>query len=148
MNHILYKDTRFQNHIRNANSSDSTNYFYLLQLIFVREYTVAEGHNYHVKHFCCWDCDIPLAGQQYITENDRPLCLPCYQKSYAKTCAACNVVIAADQQGVAIKNLNFHATEVCFCCYSCKRNLLNGRMVIKKDKLFCSKECIAKFFNY
>ncbi|XP_071572303.1 uncharacterized protein Tes isoform X1 [Temnothorax nylanderi] len=117
------------------------------ELIFVREYTVAEGHNYHVKHFCCWDCDVPLAGQQYITENDRPLCLPCYQKSYAKTCAACNVVIAADQQGVAIKNLNFHATEVCFCCYSCKRNLLNGRMAIKKDKLFCSKECIAKFFN-
>ncbi|XP_011874806.1 PREDICTED: uncharacterized protein LOC105565871 [Vollenhovia emeryi] len=117
------------------------------ELIFVREYTVAEGHNYHVKHFCCWDCDMPLAGQQYITENDRPLCLPCYQKSYAKTCAACNVVIAADQQGVAIKDLNFHATQVCFCCYSCKKNLLNGRMAVKKDKLFCSKECIAKFFN-
>ena len=117
------------------------------ELIFVREYTVAEGHNYHVKHFCCWDCDMPLAGQQYITENDRPLCLPCYQKSYAKTCAACNIVIAADQQGVAIKNLNFHATEVCFCCFSCKKNLLNGRMAIKEDKLFCSKECIAKFLN-
>lgn len=117
------------------------------ELIFVREYTVAEGHDYHVKHFCCWDCDMPLAGQQYITENDRPLCLSCYQKSYAKTCAACNVVIAADQQGVAIKNLNFHATQVCFCCYSCKKNLLNGRMAIKKDKLFCSKECIATFFH-
>ncbi|XP_070171976.1 uncharacterized protein Tes [Polyergus mexicanus] len=117
------------------------------ELIFVREYTVAEGHNYHVKHFCCWDCDMPLAGQQYITESDRPLCLPCYQKSYAKTCAACNIVIAADQQGVAIKNLNFHATEACFCCYSCKKNLLNGRMAIKDDKLFCSKDCIAKFLN-
>ncbi|KAG7199983.1 hypothetical protein KM043_014408 [Ampulex compressa] len=68
------------------------------ELIFVREYTVAEGHNYHVKHFCCWDCDVPLAGQQYITENDRPLCLLCYQKSYAKTCLACDKVIAADQQ--------------------------------------------------
>ncbi|RLU23867.1 hypothetical protein DMN91_004075 [Ooceraea biroi] len=117
------------------------------ELIFVREYTVAEGHNYHVKHFCCWDCDIPLAGQQYITENDRPLCLSCYQTSYAKTCATCNVVIAADQQGVAIKNLNFHATEACFCCYGCKKNLLNGRMAIKENKLFCSKECIAKCLN-
>ncbi|XP_032673405.1 uncharacterized protein LOC116845148 [Odontomachus brunneus] len=117
------------------------------ELIFVREYTVAEGHNYHVKHFCCWDCDMPLAGQQYITENDRPLCLPCYQKTYAKTCAACNIVIAADQQGVSIKNLDFHATEACFCCYSCKKNLLNGRMAIKEDKLFCSKECIVKFLN-
>lgn len=118
-----------------------------LQLIFVREYTVAEGHNYHVKHFCCWDCDKPLAGQQYITENDRPLCLLCYQQSYAKICAACNIVIAADQQGVSIKNLNFHANEVCFCCYNCKKNLLNGRIAIKENKLFCSKECIAKFLH-
>ncbi|XP_015179011.1 PREDICTED: uncharacterized protein LOC107067741 isoform X2 [Polistes dominula] len=117
------------------------------ELIFVREYTVAEGHNYHVKHFCCWDCDIPLAGRQYISENDHPLCLPCYQNTYAKTCNACNAVIAADQQGVAIKNLNFHATETCFCCYMCKKYLLNSRMAVKEDKLFCSKDCISKYSN-
>lgn len=117
------------------------------ELIFLREYTVAEGHNYHVKHFCCWDCDIPLAGQQYISENDRPLCLLCYGKTYAKSCAACNKVIAADQQGVAVKNLNFHATMDCFCCASCKKSLLNGRMAIKEDKPFCSKECITIYVN-
>ncbi|XP_003701577.3 testin LIM domain protein [Megachile rotundata] len=115
------------------------------ELIFVREYTVAEGHNYHVKHFCCWDCDVPLAGKQYITENDRPLCLSCYQKTYAKTCNMCEKVIAADQQGVAIKDLNFHATEACFCCYTCNKNLLNGRIAVKEKKIFCSKECIAQF---
>ncbi|XP_053999637.1 uncharacterized protein LOC128887597 isoform X1 [Hylaeus anthracinus] len=115
------------------------------ELIFVREYTVAEGHNYHIKHFCCWDCDIPLAGKKYITENDRPLCLPCYQKSYAKTCNACEKVIAADQQGVPVKDLHFHATESCFCCFICKRNLLNGRIAVKEKKIFCSKECISKF---
>ncbi|KAK2585467.1 hypothetical protein KPH14_010125 [Odynerus spinipes] len=117
------------------------------ELIFVREYTVAEGHNYHIKHFCCWNCDIPLAGQQYISENDHPLCLPCYQNTYAKTCNACNAVIAADQQGVAIKNLNFHAIENCFCCYTCRKNLLNSRMAVKENKLFCSKDCISKFSN-
>ncbi|XP_078048916.1 testin LIM domain protein isoform X2 [Augochlora pura] len=115
------------------------------ELIFLREYTVAEGHNYHVKHFCCWDCDIPLAGKQYTTENDRPLCLPCYQKTYAKTCSTCYNVIAADQQGVALKDLNFHATGECFCCYICKKNLLQARTAIKDKKLFCSKECIAMF---
>ncbi|XP_076376455.1 testin LIM domain protein [Megalopta genalis] len=117
------------------------------ELIFLREYTVAEGHNYHVKHFCCWDCDIPLAGKQYTTENDRPLCLPCYQRTYAKTCSMCNNVIAADQQGVALKDLNFHATGVCFCCYICKKNLLQARTAIKDKKLFCSKECIAMFLR-
>lgn len=116
-----------------------------MQLIFVREYTVAEGHNYHVKHFCCWDCDIPLAGQKYISENDRPLCLTCYQQNYAKTCNTCNNVIAADQQGVAIKNLNFHATDNCFCCFTCKKSLLDGQIAIKENKPLCSKECIAEF---
>ncbi|KZC12545.1 Prickle-like protein 2 [Dufourea novaeangliae] len=117
------------------------------ELIFVREYTVAEGHNYHVKHFCCWDCDVPLAGKQYITENDRPLCLPCYQNTYAKTCHTCEKVIAADQQGVTVKDLNFHATGTCFCCYICKKDLLKSRTAIKETKLFCSKECIAKFLQ-
>lgn len=115
------------------------------ELIFVREYTVAEGHNYHVNHFCCWDCDVPLAGKQYITENDRPLCLLCYQKSYAKTCNMCEKVIAADQQGVAVKDLNFHATGACFCCYICNKNLLNGKFAVKEKRIFCSKECISKF---
>ncbi|XP_060817296.1 testin isoform X1 [Bombus pascuorum] len=117
------------------------------ELIFVREYTVAEGHNYHVKHFCCWDCDVPLAGKQYITENDRPLCLLCYQKTYAKTCNMCEKVIAADQQGVAVKDLNFHATEACFRCYICNKNLLNGRFAVKEKKIFCSKECISNFLH-
>ncbi|XP_076237072.1 testin LIM domain protein isoform X2 [Calliopsis andreniformis] len=117
------------------------------ELIFVREYTVAEGHNYHVKHFCCWDCDVPLAGKQYITENDRPLCLSCYQKTYAKTCNTCEKVIAADQQGVALKDLDFHATDVCFCCYICKKSLLHSKIAVKEKKLLCSKECISKFLH-
>lgn len=106
---------------------------------------MAEGHNYHVKHFCCWDCDNPLAGQQYIVESDRPLCLLCYQKSYAKTCCSCNLVIAADQQGVNIKNLDFHATDKGFRCFQCRKGLLNGKMAVKEDKMFCSKECIIAF---
>ncbi|XP_003697037.1 testin isoform X1 [Apis florea] len=117
------------------------------ELIFVREYTVAEGHNYHVKHFCCWDCDVPLAGKQYITENDRPLCLLCYQKTYAKTCNLCKKIIAADQKGVAVKDLNFHATEACFCCYICNKNLLSSKFAVKEKKIFCSKECISNFLH-
>ncbi|XP_043482203.1 paxillin [Leptopilina heterotoma] len=117
------------------------------ELIFTSMYTVAEGHTYHVKHFCCWDCDEPLAGKQYTSENDRPLCLPCYQKVYAKICGSCNQAIAADQQGVAIKNLDFHVDEKCFCCFTCKKSLLNGKIGIKENKPFCSKECITIFQN-
>ncbi|XP_011499777.1 PREDICTED: testin [Ceratosolen solmsi marchali] len=127
-----------------ANHLEMPRCFACDELIFVREYTVAENHNYHVKHFCCWDCDIPLAGKQYISENDRPLCLPCYQKNYAKTCNTCNNIIAANQQGVTIKNLNFHATDYCFCCFICKKSLLGGQIAVKRNKPLCSKNCITK----
>lgn len=53
------------------------------QLIFCNEYTQAEGHNWHLKHFCCFDCDRILAGETYVMENDKPVCTPCYMKSYA-----------------------------------------------------------------
>lgn len=53
------------------------------QLIFCNEYTQAEGHNWHLKHFCCFDCDRVLAGETYVMENDKPVCTPCYMKSYA-----------------------------------------------------------------
>lgn len=57
--------------------------FVCLQLIFCNEYTQAEGHNWHLKHFCCFDCDCILAGETYVMENDKPVCTPCYMKSYA-----------------------------------------------------------------
>lgn len=54
-----------------------------LQLIFSNEYTQAEGHNWHLKHFCCFDCDCVLAGETYVMENDKPVCKPCYMKNHA-----------------------------------------------------------------
>ena len=108
---------------------------------------MAEGHFYHVKHFCCWNCDKPLAGNKYTPENGRPLCLPCYQNTYAKICTACNEAIAADQSGVAIKDLDFHVDEKCFCCFTCKKSLINGKVAVRENKLFCRKECIAEFLS-
>lgn len=61
------------------------------QLIFCNEYTQAEGHSWHLKHFCCFDCDCILAGETYVMENDKPVCTPCYMKSYA--------VVRARRQG-------------------------------------------------
>uniref|UniRef100_A0A3B5PV06 Testin n=1 Tax=Xiphophorus maculatus TaxID=8083 RepID=A0A3B5PV06_XIPMA len=53
------------------------------ELIFSNEYTQAEGQNWHLKHFCCFDCDCILAGETYVMENDKPICKPCYMKNYA-----------------------------------------------------------------
>ncbi|NXR10023.1 TES protein, partial [Semnornis frantzii] len=53
------------------------------ELIFSNEYTQAEGQNWHLKHFCCFDCDCVLAGEIYVTVNDKPVCKPCYVKNHA-----------------------------------------------------------------
>ncbi|MEQ2162576.1 hypothetical protein GOODEAATRI_021193, partial [Goodea atripinnis] len=53
------------------------------ELIFSNEYTQAEGQNWHLKHFCCFDCDCILAGETYVMEKDKPICKPCYMKNYA-----------------------------------------------------------------
>lgn len=53
------------------------------QLIFSNEYTQAENQNWHLKHFCCFDCDNILAGEIYVMVNDKPVCKPCYVKNHA-----------------------------------------------------------------
>ncbi|NXB41025.1 TES protein, partial [Struthidea cinerea] len=53
------------------------------ELIFSNEYTLAEGQNWHLKHFCCFDCDCVLAGVTYLTVNDNPVCKSCYVKNHA-----------------------------------------------------------------
>lgn len=57
---------------------------FVFQLIFVKEYTVAEGQAFHVKHFCCYECDDPLGGKQYVPKDGQPICLPCYGQKYGK----------------------------------------------------------------
>ena len=63
------------------------------ELIFSAEFTQAEERFWHVKHFCCWICDLPLAGHQYIGVEGMPHCLQCWQAQHGKTCLSCNLVI-------------------------------------------------------
>lgn len=55
-------------------------------MIFLKEYTIAEEHTYHVRHFCCFECDKPLAGLEYVSIEKQPVCLDCYQNKYGKVC--------------------------------------------------------------
>ena len=44
----------------------------------------AEKKSWHLKHFCCYDCDRPLAGHKYIPVDGQPRCIECYQKKHGK----------------------------------------------------------------
>ncbi|XP_031725707.1 testin [Anarrhichthys ocellatus] len=114
------------------------------ELIFSNEYTQAEGQNWHLKHFCCFDCDCILAGETYVMENDKPVCQPCYMKSYAVKCAACQNSVEPEAQRVSYGEYHWHAEPHCFKCSGCSKGLVGQRFMAVQGFLFCSVECKKK----
>lgn len=112
------------------------------ELIFTKEYTSADNWNYHIKHFCCFHCDRPLAGLDYTPDdtNDQPLCLDCYGQHFAKACRKCGRSIGASEQGVSWQDLHWHAG--CFRCHGCAKSLIAGRFCVKGTVPFCSAQCV------
>lgn len=58
--------------------------FFSLQLIFAKEYTMAESCSWHLKHFCCFGCDKALGGHRYMWKQEQPYCLECYERLFAR----------------------------------------------------------------
>ncbi|XP_042352703.1 testin [Plectropomus leopardus] len=114
------------------------------ELIFSNEYTQAEGQNWHLKHFCCFDCDCILAGETYVMENDKPVCQPCYMKSYAVKCSSCQIAVEPEAQRVSYGEYHWHAQPQCFKCSGCSKCLIGQRFMAVQAFLFCSVECKKK----
>uniref|UniRef100_A0A3Q2T478 Testin n=1 Tax=Fundulus heteroclitus TaxID=8078 RepID=A0A3Q2T478_FUNHE len=114
------------------------------ELIFSNEYTQAEGQNWHLKHFCCFDCDCILAGETYVMEKDKPICKPCYMKNYAVKCTSCQKAVEPEAQRVSYGEHHWHAEPDCFRCSGCTKCLVGQRFMAVKNCLFCSVECKKK----
>jgi len=114
------------------------------ELIFAAEYTGAENLFWHLKHFCCYLCDTPLAGHKYIPVNSQPHCLTCWQNTHGKVCVACSTYISPEEQRVTLGADHWHATESCFNCGVCRKSLLGGKMTRRGGTLLCSSACAAK----
>lgn len=42
------------------------------------QFLQAEGRPWHMKHFCCYECDKPLKGDPYVPRDNHPHCMPCF----------------------------------------------------------------------
>lgn len=62
---------------------------FFFQIIFADECTEAEGRHWHMKHFCCYECETVLGGQRYIMKDGRPFCCGCFESHYAEYCESC-----------------------------------------------------------
>jgi len=119
------------------------------ELIFTKEYTQADGRDWHIKHFCCINCDTALAGKKYVSKEEKPYCMDCYDQLFAKCCQFCKIKIAADGKRVNYKDKHWHATDECFGCVneSCKKTMLGQQFIYKDGNVFCSPPCARKHLN-
>ncbi|XP_020786649.1 prickle-like protein 2b isoform X2 [Boleophthalmus pectinirostris] len=111
------------------------------EIIFADECTEAEGRHWHMKHFCCFECETVLGGQRYIMKEGRPYCCSCFESLYAEYCDSCGEHIGIDQGQMTYDGQHWHATEACFCCARCKRSLLGRPFLPKQGQIFCSRAC-------
>ncbi|XP_076013101.1 prickle-like protein 2b isoform X2 [Genypterus blacodes] len=111
------------------------------EIIFADECTEAEGRHWHMKHFCCFECETVLGGQRYIMKEGRPYCCSCFESLYAEYCDSCGDHIGIDQGQMTYDGQHWHATEGCFCCARCKCSLLGRPFLPKQGQIFCSRSC-------
>ncbi|XP_060713883.1 prickle-like protein 2b isoform X1 [Tachysurus vachellii] len=111
------------------------------EIIFADECTEAEGRHWHMKHFCCFECETVLGGQRYIMKEGRPYCCGCFESLYAEYCDSCGEHIGIDQGQMTYDGQHWHATEDCFCCARCKKSLLGRPFLPKQGQIFCSRAC-------
>ncbi len=115
--------------------------FSVSQIIFADECTEAEGRSWHMKHFCCYECDRQMGGQRYIMRDGRPYCCDCFENMYAEYCDTCGEHIGVDQGQMTHEGQHWHATDLCFKCHECGKTLLGQPFLPKRGAIFCSLEC-------
>uniref|UniRef100_A0A8C9QW03 Prickle planar cell polarity protein 3 n=1 Tax=Scleropages formosus TaxID=113540 RepID=A0A8C9QW03_SCLFO len=111
------------------------------EIIFADECTEAEGRHWHMKHFCCFECEAALGGQRYIMRESRPYCCTCYESLYTEYCDTCGENIGVDQGQMTYEGQHWHATEACFCCARCRLPLLGRPFLPRGGLIFCSRPC-------
>ncbi|XP_062854680.1 prickle planar cell polarity protein 3 isoform X2 [Trichomycterus rosablanca] len=111
------------------------------EIILADECTEAEGRHWHMKHFCCFECETALGGQRYIMRESRPYCCACYESLYAEYCDTCGEHIGIDQGQMTYEGQHWHASEACFCCARCRLPLLGRPFLPRGGLIFCSRPC-------
>lgn len=129
----------------------------------------SKGKAWHVSHFTCYQCKLPLGGQQYKmadlnqkenrslnddkmrledlhrqpTKDIRPFCLACCDQLFGEYCARCETLITCDQSPVKFETYFWHATPECFHCDTCGITLVNSDYLPSSSakQIFCSTKC-------
>uniref|UniRef100_A0A3P8X057 Four and a half LIM domains protein 1 n=1 Tax=Cynoglossus semilaevis TaxID=244447 RepID=A0A3P8X057_CYNSE len=90
------------------------------------------------ERFDCYYCRDKLHGKKYVKKDDKHMCVKCFDKLCANTCAECKRPIGADAKELHHKNRYWH--EDCFRCAKCYKPLASEPFSARDDgKIMCGK---------
>ncbi|XP_018598752.1 four and a half LIM domains protein 1-like [Scleropages formosus] len=93
------------------------------------------------ERFDCFYCREDLHGKKYVNKDDKRVCVRCFDKLCANTCAECRRPIGTDSKELHHKGRYWHSD--CFRCTKCYKPLANEPFSTKDDKIMCGK-CSAR----
>ncbi|CAF1056122.1 unnamed protein product [Rotaria sp. Silwood1] len=74
----------------------------------------------------CSNCNISLAGLEYVEINNKELCISCYNSKYGKICTECEKLIPIGAKYA--KNGEKYWHRDCFQCTNCQAPLTNYKV--------------------
>ena len=116
----------------------------LLQLIYIGEFTKALEKSWHIEHFACHNCDVPLTGKKYIVNRHHPFCQRCFTENIANKCCVCKKPIGPEGRDLFVKDNHYH--KECLICSKCHSQLVGVFAIyfitfpyvyINRDTLLC-----------
>lgn len=88
---------------------------------------------WHVEHFCCCKCSLPIGASKFYTNKNMPYCSHCYSKLFLFKCKNCSEPIV--DRFVEALDSKWH--EEHFCCQNCESKLSEAQFVVVKGAPFC-----------
>ncbi|XP_065181862.1 testin-like [Sycon ciliatum] len=115
------------------------------ELIFDKQYTLAEGKSWHTDHFCCFYCDkrLGLHEDEYVAHDGHVVCLCCYDERLAKTCHSCDKKIGAGDSQLSYGDHHWH--ERCLRCENCSDPVNPEDFIVTQGKVHC-QSCYGNLF--
>ncbi|XP_067140319.1 prickle planar cell polarity protein 3-like isoform X2 [Centruroides vittatus] len=89
------------------------------------------NESWHTDCFCCTNCQINLAGQQFTSHNEKPYCFECFVETFAKQ-------YTGGTRFVCFENQAWHPD--CFLCTKCNKSLVGKGFISDGSSKMCP-EC-------
>ncbi|CAG2118760.1 unnamed protein product, partial [Medioppia subpectinata] len=97
---------------------------------------------FHPECFRCTNCSTTLNNENYKPHENKPYCVPCYEKLFGPPCTVCKK--STQDNRYHVLNRIWHPE--CFCCVECTKRLTPDNFVERMGSPYC-KDCYHKLYS-